>query len=194
MRVPGDGIPGTAGTRVFGDHWAVNAEGAAHAKLVARKPVPLAQLVGRHAKVVGDREYRVALANLVDRRVLGVGGAGEVGRIALARGHRNDDLGVALNLAALKIVDLGDGAGGGVVLAGDLGQRLTGFHLVIAPPDAHVLGNDGNGLLKLLAGAGRQPQDEIAVLGSGHAEETGVEVLQGGNAGVHALGDETEVN
>ena len=81
-----------------------------------------------------------------------------------------------------------------MVLAGDGGQRITVFDLVIAPPGSHVHGNGGDGGLVPLARSGGQIQGEALVLGSGQPQQAGIQLLQVVHRGIHALSHQPQVH
>ena len=64
---------------------------------------------------------------------------------------------------------------------------------MITPPETHIGRDRGNGSLILLFGSGRQVQLELLALRRGRAKQTGIEVLEFGRLGVHALGHQPQI-
>ena len=125
------------------DQRQVDANCASGVQGVAVDVVPGADFIGGHAKVLGYGCDRIAATGAVADGVFGIEVAGFPGD-DFSSGNRDDELGVRPDFVSGQTVGFGNGRGGGMVSAGQGGQSFAWGNAVVAPPDAHVLGNGGD--------------------------------------------------
>ena len=171
----------------------VDADGASSVEGIAAKMVPGAYFFRWDAEVLGYGGNRVTAAGAVADGVLGIEIA-SFSRNNLPGGNGNDELGVELHLVGGEAVGFGDGRPRGAVSAGKTGQGLARSDAVVAPPDAHIFGDSGDGGLEMLLRAYRQVEVEGGVFRGGRAQEAGVEILQGADRGIDAFGDQAKID
>ena len=99
----------------------------------------------------------------------------------------NDQRAVRLQPAAVQIVGRCDCLRGSAIAARNRSQRITLLDLVVPPPHPHLRWNRRDRAQIFFLASGGQMKLKLLTLGSGHAQQAGIQILQFRRGRVHAL-------